>query len=491
MHLEKMVLDIKSLDYHMVPADQILTKEEIDKKRAAGEKFYPIFKLKSSVDIANNNFVKFIGFEIPKPLPSEILNAVLHQEVFKKGEISGHMFYDNRSRYPFLKGSMNMDRVLIPIQKLFIKKASLDANNHLVHINADGGYRRSKFNFNGDILNEIKFPMIIKNVNLSVENLDTIKLLEGFNNQAQADNEVVTDEGVVSVDNSQQEFDIRNVIIEKGKFHLDNGEYKDIKFSNLDADLTLDKNGIINIKSNKFSFAGGYSSLLSKFDLINKKYNVKLGVKDVDSDILANALLDLRREITGKASGFLDLTTDDTMKLSGIIKFIIKDGTIEKIGLVEYVLKCASIFRNTLTMINPGTIADIINVPEGNFDKITGDLTLNKNIVTGIKIKTYSPTISNYIAGRYNIDNGDTSLRIYTKLSNAKKGFTGMLRRISLNSLANRIPFNSKNDANYYAVELSELPEIDAEEKDSQIFLTRIEGDVVKNNYISSLKKIK
>ena len=65
--------------------------------------------------------------------------------------------------------------------------------------------------------------------------------------------------------------------------------------------------------------------------MVNKKYNVKLGVLRVNSDIIANALLDLKREITGKASGFLDLTTDETMKLSGTIKFIIKDGNKEEI----------------------------------------------------------------------------------------------------------------------------------------------------------------
>ena len=62
---------------------------------------------------------------------------------------------------------------------------------------------------------------------------------------------------------------------------------------------------------------------------------------------------------------------------------------------------------------------------------------------------------------------------------------------LSLNSLANRIPLNSRNDSNYYASELSQLPPIDAEEKDCQIFLTKVDGDVQTNNFISSLKKIK
>lgn len=490
MHLENMVLDIKSLDYHMVPQDQILTREEFAQKRSQGYKPQPIFRLKSSIDIGHNNNIKFIGFEFPQALPSELLNVAMGQEIFKRGTITGKMTLDNRGKYPVLDGSMSMNKVIIPIQKMFLKDATLSAKDKMVHINAQGGYRRSKFAFNGDILNEVKLPIIIKDVNLSLENIDTYQVLEAFNNPTETDNVVKTDEGLVKVENNNSEFDMRNIIVEKGKFHLDKGTYKDIEFSNIDADMTM-KDGIVDIKSNRFDMANGHSSLRTNFDLINHKYNVKLGILDVDSDILAGALLDLKREINGKASGFLDLTTDDTMKLSGKIKFVVKDGTIEKIGLVEYVLKCASILRNTVTMINPAIFADIINVPEGRFDKITGDLVLENNVATGIKIKTYSPDLSTYIAGRYNIDNGDTSLRIYTKFSSVKKGFTGFLRKISLNSLANRIPMNSRNDANYYAIELAELPDIDANEKDCQIYLTRVEGDVVNNNYISSLKKLK
>ncbi|MDE6138499.1 MAG: hypothetical protein K2F57_03425, partial [Candidatus Gastranaerophilales bacterium] len=96
-----------------------------------------------------------------------------------------------------------------------------------------------------------------------------------------------------------------------------------------------------------------------------------------------------------------------------------------------------------------------------------------------------------YIVGTYNLENQDAALRIYTKFSNRRKGLYGMFRNISLNSLANRIPLSSRNDSDYYEAEISQLPEIDADEKDCQIFLTKVDGDVEHNNFISSLKKIK
>ena len=65
------------------------------------------------------------------------------------------------------------------------------------------------------------------------------------------------------------------------------------------------------------------------------------------------------------------------------------------------------------------------------------------------------------------------------------------MRNISLNSLANRIPLSNRNDENYYSAELSQLPPIEADEKDCQVFLTKVDGDVEHFNFISSLKKIK
>ena len=67
----------------------------------------------------------------------------------------------------------------------------------------------------------------------------------------------------------------------------------------------------------------------------------------------------------------------------------------------------------------------------------------------------------------------------------------GFLRSLSLNSLANKMKMNSRNDANYYASELKELPSINVDDDKSQVFLTQVEGDIEHYNFLSSLKKIK
>ena len=475
MHFKDNTLDIEKIDYFIA--------ENINKD----SKIKPILSLNGKIDCSKEvPIVRVFGFNIPNPLPSEFLNLFVGQKMFKGGTFYGEALYLNFHAYPKIKGNIKAENIRIPSQRIFIKEGKFFTDKDNLHIVSNGRFKRSNFEFTGDIFNGVKFPIIIKNVEFSLDKIDIEKLLQSMNQTETAAPAVTNNDEDGAVD-----FDISNLIVEKCVFKLKEGKYKDIDFGNLNANLTLDKNSVLEIKARKFNIADGISSLKVLCDLKKKKYELKLGVKDVNSEKMSSSLLNITREISGKSSGFIELNTDETMKLNGIMKFDIKDGTIQKIGLVEYLLKFVALFRNPLVMISPSTIGDIVNIPEGKFNKITGELYIKQNMIELLKIKSSSPQLSAYIVGCYNLENSDAILRIYTKFSNKNKGIGGFLRNISLNSLANRIPLSSTSDENYYSSELENLPPIDADEKDCQIFLTKVDGDVEHNNFISSLKKIK
>ena len=488
MHYEGTLFNIKSIDYYIAPENMPNEKKK---------KIQPVVKIAGNIDVSKPvPNVLNLGFEIPKPLPSEFLNVLIGQKMFKKGTIAGNMEFVNARKYPSLNGKLTMDKVRIPSQRLYLKHGEMNTENGLLNLVADGRYRRSQYDFNGSLINEIKFPIVVKDVNLTIDDVDVERFIASANNQK---SEAITSEKfdvtpsgeAVDDDDNTPTFDIGNFIVENCVLHILNGSYKDIKFSDVKATLSLDKNSIFNMYSNRFEIDEGHSSAKINCDLKKHKYNLVLGIKDVNSDLMATTLLALPREITGKASGIIALNTDDSLKLNGSIKFMVKNGTIQKVGLVEYILKFAALFRNPLAMISPSTFSDLVNIPEGNFDLINGDLQIKNNVIEKMMIKSSAPQLSSFIIGRYDLETRDATLRIYTKFSNRNKGFAGFLRNISLNSLANRIPLSSRNDSNYYAAEISQLPPIDADEKDCQIFLTKVDGDVEHNNFISSLKKIK
>ncbi len=483
----KNILKINTIDYYIT--------NELKKGMT------PVLAINGNIDMADNMKLLDLSLNIPRPLPSEFLNFLACQKIFRKGTISGNLSIDNKGEFPKMAGVISLDKVFIPAQRLFIKSAKIGAKGDKLGAIASGRYKRTKYDFSGYIVNDLRLPIVVKNVNLTVDNVDVERMLiSNSSNQHTTEpaKEVLADTNLteeISEDSLENDntptFTKGLIIVEKCALNLIKGKYKSVDFGNLQANLTLDKDGILNIQSNRFDIAKGISTLKVNADLIKQKYYLRLGIKDVDSDVMATAILGLPREISGKASGLIELNSDASLKLNGNIKFAIKNGTIEKVGYVEYLLKAASLFRNPLAMISPATFSDLVTIPDGSFDKISGDLIIKDNVIKLIKIKSSAELLSSFIVGRYDLITNDASLRIYTKMSNKGEGFAGFLRNLSLNSLANRISDSGRNDANYYASEISQLPKINADEKDCQIFLTKVEGDVINFNFLSSLKRIK
>ena len=514
LSLIKNILDIEHINYYI--SDEILEKGRPNSK--------PLVSMSSNVDIITGQINK-LYFDIPNPLPSEFFNVLVNQKIFRRGTFSGELEYVNTDKkHPYINSNVKLADVRVVGQGLLIKKANITSSNkNDIHLVADGRFRRTNYTFNGDIKNKMLFPIIINNVELNMDDLDVERVLATFAprpqlteeqrkqfrermkaNQALAAKSDVPLKYFEVEEKSKQEssktdslendepivFQPDLVAIKSCKFNLNKGKYKLINFGNLHANLTLTEKGILEIKSNKFDFADGISTLKVYCDMAKQKYSIRLGAKDVDSDAIAASTLNLPREISGKSSALLEFNTDEKMKLNGRIQFSIDNGSIAKLGLVQYVLNVASLFRNPVAMISPSTIIDLVNVPEGTFKKISGDLKIKDNVINRMIIKSSSPQLSALIFGQINLENFDSSLRIYTKFSNKNKGFSGFLRNFSLNSLAGKNKLNAEV-VSYYAAELDLLPKLETGEESAQVFLTKVDGDVQTTNFISSLKKIK
>ena len=467
-------IDIKNINYY------------ISSNIVRGVKLQPILQAKALMDFEGK--ISHAGFAFGREMPCEFLNVFLGQKLFKKGTIKGKIDVAFKNEIPYLNADMEIKKTLIPTQRMFIKEAKIKADDSLIFLTTSGKFKRAGFDFNGKIKNGLKPPFVIKNLALEIDNLDIERVLASFNNQNKANDIVVESENDVVDDDYM--FDTNLIRIEDCNFKLKNGNYKELTFGNIDADLVLNEDGILKIKSNKFDIAHGISTLKVECDLNKLKYYIRLGVKGIDSNLMAKTLFNLDKEITGLANGLIELNGDRSLKMNGDIKFSINNGTIGKIGLVEYLMKVASVFRNPVVMVSPATIMDIISIPEGKFDRIAGNIKIKDNVLAPIDIKSYSKSLSALIKGKFDLERHDASIRIYTRFSTDKKSMFGILRNISLNALANKVKGNS-NDENYYASELSQLPQIEVEQEKTQVFLTQVEGDIEHFNFLSSLKKIK
>lgn len=448
-----------------------------------------MFSLNGKIDFSKGIDFREMGVVVDKPVPSEFLNVLIRKEIFKQGTMIGSLKAVQGPKGVKLFGNFDLNKIRIPSQRLYLKSAKVNTNFDNIFVKSNGRYRRSNFDLDMNFVNNIAFPVVVNDLKFTLGSLDIDRLLHSFNQQGQNHTQGIDNN--VSDNDDIQTFDLSNLIIKNSTFNLDKGQYKEIEFGNLHANMTLDENNVLRLKSNKFDFADGNTSADINCDFRNHKYSVKLGIRDVDADAIAVSLLNLKKEISGKASGWINLNTDESLKLNGIIKFIIKNGQIGKVGLIEYILKVASVFRNPIVMISPATIFDLFNIPDGSFNDIKGSLGIKNNVIEKISIKSNAPQLSAYIAGKYDIERSDASIRVYTKLSNKGKGVFGVLRNISLGSIASRVSSANRYSVNYFENEVNEIPKIEGEDKSAQIFVTKIEGDVEHNNFLSSLTRIK
>ena len=87
----------------------------------------PVLSLNGNFDMADNMKMLDINMKIPRPLPSEFLNFLCGQKIFKKGTISGDLSVDNSGAFPTMDGVITLDKVFVPAQRLYIKSAKIGA----------------------------------------------------------------------------------------------------------------------------------------------------------------------------------------------------------------------------------------------------------------------------------------------------------------------------------------------------------------------------
>ena len=258
LHFENNILNINDISYYI--ASQIVK----------GSKVKPVLTLNGNIDFSKPiPFVSTFGFEIPNPLPSEFLNVLIGQKLFKGGKFYGTVSMVNDGNCPLIDGKLNAEKIIIPSQRVFIKSGEFYTDKNNIHIKSEGWYKRSKYDFSGTIANAVKFPVIVKDIDFGIDKIDVERVMKSFNQQNTAVQKQKVVENVdydyenynEDADTNAVAFDVNNLIIERCILRLDNGKYKDINFGNLKANLTLNKDNILELKSNRFDIAEGTSTV--------------------------------------------------------------------------------------------------------------------------------------------------------------------------------------------------------------------------------------
>ncbi len=446
------------------------------------------------INILKNNNIGFDNLKIKTlaPTDAKIFNIIFRKPFMKQGVFTSDLLLNGTSSIPVVKGKLAVTSIDIPFLDSTIKDINLDFGREKILISGKGTVLTNDILVDAVMKNKLQPPYVIENVNLKLADLNVNKITDSIRDfEAEA---ARTPFGVTS---SNQNFDTSLLIANNVNIEADKITVKNINADNFKANLSLDKDELLNIKDFKFDIAEGVVSGKLKHSLKTHKTDLDIGLKNANALIMSEALFDLKGQVYGSVDGGFKLSCNGHSHdkcfetLNGNGNFKISEGRMPKLGSLEYLLKAGNLFKGGLTGLSINSIIDLITpLKTGNFESISGDINIENGIADNINVYSNGEDLNMYMTGSYNLISSVADMKIYGTLSKNITSVFGKIKNASLNKLFNTIPgINAVSED--YPKDINKIPNIDNATDIYRIFAVDINGDINGDNYVKSFKWVK
>lgn len=491
--------DVREIDGNIFITKDSINIRKLEYKKyitSQNNKTYPmnLALIKGNL-IKNNKKYELDSFFIRtnNNLPTRLLNFIFKKSILKHGTFNCSLFYKSNlnTHVPKVFGNIDFKNVDIPLYDTLIKDVSIDSNKDSINLDIKGTIFNSDFAIVSSVANKLVFPIDIRNLEISSKKFNFDKLLDTLNKMS-LDAYQNKDKQI-----SQNNFDIAKLRIRKGHLKAEDVSFKSLPASNLNADFVLNEKSVLNINDLKFDIAGGTLTGDSEYNFKARTFETSLATKNVDANLMSDALFNMKGQLYGKMNGQLYIHTkgsnqDERLKnLSGLVYFNLADGKMPKLGSLEYLLKAGNIVKSGITGLTINSIIDIVNpIKTGHFSTINGSFALDDGIAKNVEIYSKGENLSIFVKGSYDLVNSNADMRVLGRLSKKIPTLLGPVGNASINSLFNIIPGITLADADRvkFMKDISKIPGLDFTNDDYRIFQAKIDGNINGNNYVSSFK---
>ena len=396
----------------------------------------------------------------------------------------------NNGKTSKIIGVSNISNAEIPIYNLKIKNGKLSADEKHINLKADGDLVSTKYQIQTQIDNSSALPVKIKNVEIKTQYLNLARLISVINQwsiDSYKDSKLKTAVSTIKVS---------DILIEKGVLAVKSIDFRSCPIEDFKAVFSLDKNSILKIDTDSFKITNGTAFGSITYNIKNGETKSNVRMKGVDSNVIASSFLGLKNQITGKLDGNANITTiglndrDRLKNTNGIIGFHMEDGTIPKLGSIEYLLRASTLLRSGLTSLSVNNFIELLKpFKTGTFSKISGCLYLKNGILKDIAVFSQGENLSLYLTGDYDIGESESHTIVYGKLGKKTEGLLGPVGNLSASTLFALIP--RSDNVTEYEKEISKIPDIEYKNQDVRIFRATVDGDINIDRVSTSFKWIK
>ena len=388
-------------------------------------------------------------------------------EKVRGGEFKGDLKYDFKNNQ--VLGTF--DIIKARHKAFMIKNAHVVSNNGIFNISSNGLYKGEKYSAELNAKNNIYGETLIYDMKLFLDKLilktpqDTHKKNKKFNSKDFSKKVKDTD---ITISN----WEILVNEIKRDSFVL-----KNVKL------IGSLKNHIFDFNMKDLNFADGVIRAKGIYDFAKNTSNMTFEAKNIDSNKVAEMTLNLQNQIDGIANAKVDINAKDMFRfINAHCMFEVKEGFLPKLGDTEFMIKNSKY-----------KLSDIVNFDLSQKDlmkdDIKGTFDVSNAEIKNINITTWHELSSMFLEGSYEMEKQYADLQLFWHYSKeAPKGIRifGVPLRMIL-----RVVFRPEHSKAFYEQKLLQIPEIKANNKNSNYYRIRLKGDINNNKTTLELKDVK
>ncbi len=397
--------------------------------------------------------------------PTSVIGAF--GEKVRGGEFKGDLKYDFKNNQ--VLGTFDIIKAR---HKAFrIENAHVVSQNGVFNITSNGLYKGEKYSADLSMKNNIFGDTLIYNLKLFLDKLvlettaDTDKKPK---KGAPKDFSRTVKENPLTINN--WEIAINKII--RDKFVLEN-----VKL------VGSMKNNIFNFNMKEMKFADGTINANGFYDFGKNISKMTFEAENINSNKVAEMTLNLQDQIEGIARAKVDIDAKDMFKfLNAHCMFEVKEGFMPKLGDKEFMIQDTKYKLSEITNLDLSQ-KDLMK------DDIKGTFDVHNTELKNIHLTTWHELSAMFLEGSYEMEKQYADLQLFWHYSKeAPKG----IRIFGIPvSLILKVVFRPEYTKELYKSKLSEIPQINAEEKNSIYYRIQLTGDINNNKTNITLKEIR
>lgn len=448
-----------------------------------------MLRVKGGMNVLNDG-VEFKDLSIKTSYPTDIrvLNIMFGKPNIKQGQFTSDLRLYGKSSNPKILGIFNIMETNIPFLDTMMKNIEFVFKDKYIDISSNGEVFGNDVSVKATLVNKLTKPYYIEKALITTNDMDLNRIISKLKS-VEADNEKPQD--------SFGNFDITSIIANNLKFKADKIALRNIRATNFEAETSLNKDKIFEMKNFKLDIAKGNLNGSYKYDIGNKDVYLNMEAQNISANDITLAVFDLQNQIYGDLTGKIELSCDgDSFEkcmqtLNGNTLFNVKDGKMPKLGSLEYLLKAGNLVKGGITGLSINSVIDLITpMKTGEFSDIFGSIFIKDGIAENIEITTQGEDLSLFIGGKYNFATSIADMEVLGLLSRKISTMFGPIGNLSVNTLFNLIPGVDLSKDSNVLQNINKIPGIELSDKSYRKFLAIIKGNINGDDYVTSFKWI-